>query len=316
MKKRNLKIFSLAILVSIPLGWGTVLLSERLEDALLARELKGNPGILAAYAAQEQLELLLQQEQPLRVKPAQLLTLDAQAGYAVLIQEDKTKVLFEKQSEAALPIASVSKLMTALVALQHYPPDQLIPFSSESSENEMFTVRDLLYLSLIESNNDAARALAQPLNEQTFVDLMNQGASSLGLLHTSFSSPSGLDHEETRQATNYSSARDTAKLAAYLFEEYPQLFDILGQQQFNLYTPQGSFHHTIENTNEMLNWSSWPTKIYGGKTGWTIQARGALLLIVESPDTNGYIVNVILGSEDRFTEMKKMLTWILQSYQW
>jgi len=60
-----------------------------------------------------------------------------------------------------------------------------------------------------------------------------------------------------------------------------------------------------------LNWREWPAKILGGKTGWTLQARGCLLLVVESPQQDGYIVNVILGSEDRFGEMEKMLRWIL-----
>jgi len=326
MTKRKLTIVALAILVSIPLGWGTVFLSDQLEDIFLVRELNTNPEILAAYAAQEHFEQLLLKEQPLYVKSSSLLNLQAQSAFSLLVQGDKTKLLFEKQSEVTLPIASITKLMTALVALQHYPPDLLIQLTPESfeevqdagylAEGEMFTVRDLLYLTLIESSNDAARALAQPLGKEIFVDFMNQEALLLKLSHTSFTNLSGLDDQNTGQASNYSSARDIATLSIYLVKEYPQLLDILSQQQFNLYTPQGSFHHTMYNTNEMLSWSSWPTKIYGGKTGWTTKARGTLLLIVESPDKDGYIVNVVLGAEDRFAEMKSMLTWVLQSYQW
>jgi len=66
----------------------------------------------------------------------------------------------------------------------------------------------------------------------------------------------------------------------------------------------------------LLGYKEWPGKVFGGKTGWTPQAKQSLLLVVESPDKKGYIVNVILGSDDRFGEMRKLLRWSLDSYKW
>jgi D-alanyl-D-alanine carboxypeptidase len=102
----------------------------------------------------------------------------------------------------------------------------------------------------------------------------------------------------------------------HLMEQHPQVFDILSQEELPLYTREGKFHHTIRNTNILLHYSEWPARIFGGKTGSTPLAKESLIMLLESPDYKGYIVNVVLGSQDRFLEMRTLLGWILQSYQW
>jgi len=114
---------------------------------------------------------------------------------------------------------------------------------------------------------------------------------------------------------NYSTARDLFLLTRHLKTFYPSVFEILGVKEHPLYTKDGKFHHTMENTNELLSLNGWPTKVLGGKTGWTPEARGALVLVLESPKAKGYLVNVVLGSEDRFQDMKKLVNWVFDSWR-
>jgi serine-type D-Ala-D-Ala carboxypeptidase (penicillin-binding protein 5/6) len=321
--KRNLKLLLFAFILSIPVWWGIDLFSDTATKILLNWELKTNPEILAAHAAQETLEKKLQETHPLPTKGSDTLLMHARAVSSTLVRQDQTqKVLFEQNPDSPVLIASLTKLMTAFVAMESYPPTQEIIItpqilftegdSGQLKQWEIFTVRDLLYISLIESSNDAATALTVPMGYDTFIARMNTQAALLNMETASFTNPTGLDSV----TANYASAQDLTKLAVYLKTNYPQIFDILSQQQFPVRTADGTFHHNLINTNELLGYREWPTKVLGGKTGWTPPAKQALVLIVESPNKEGYIVNVILGSDDRFGEMKKLLSWILYSYQW
>lgn len=324
MTARNLKVFFMSVAGSVSVWWGMNMLSEALERAFFAYELKTGAWFLAAGATQLELEQKLEHVYPLRKKQVKSLDLQAAAALALYIREDgEAKVLYEKNSEAQLPIASITKLMTALVVLTHYEPDRLISITPEIlktfgeagqlKEGDVLQVKDLLYLALMESSNRAAVALATPMGVSAFVDLMNQEAAKLNLTHTSFVNPTGLD-EPLRQ--NVSTARELALFARILFERYPHLFDILTQNQLPLHTPDGAFHHTMRNTNELLGLNDWPSKMLGGKTGSTTLARQTLVLLVESPDGKGYIINVLLGSENRFQEMRQLLHWTLDAYSW
>lgn len=314
MITRNLKVFLASLALTLLAGWGINMVQEP----------HANPQAITAQIAQLQLEQQLRQQYPQRNRGAQPLELQASSTLAVYLKQDgTTKVLFEKNSEAPLPIASITKLMTALLALKNYTSDTTIAVTPEILETpgeagklkqgDVFSTRDLLYLSLMESSNDAAFALATPLGIQTFVALMNEEAERLNLRHTSFVNPTGLDGSEK---VNLSTAKDLVKFTRYLLENYPQIFDILSQNELPLFGPDGTFHHTMRNTNELLGYYDWPARTLGGKTGTSPQANQTLLFVVESPDRKGYIINVILGSENRFQEMRQLLQWILQSFQW
>ena len=321
---KNLKVFLVSFAVSMPIWWGMDLLTEDLEEFFLLHEMRTNPEIIAAFAAQRDLDQRIQDAYPLAKKGNTQLQLPAHSVLALYSKEDgTTKVLFEKDSEIPLPIASITKLMTALVAMKNYPPEERITITpailetpgeaGQLREGDVLTVRDLLYLALMESSNDAAIALAEPLGLKTFVSLMNKEVARLNLQSTVFENPTGLD---TLGHGNLSSTADLAKFVRYLLDNYPQVFDILSQSELALITPDGMFHHTMQNTNELLGYYEWPTKTLGGKTGTTRQAQETFLFVVESPTRQGYIINVILGSEDRFEEMRQLLRWILKSYQW
>lgn len=326
MSKKDLRTFAPILVFSLIFTLEIIGVTKELTKIFLAYELRTNPEIIATFAAQRDLELQLQKYQPFIKSGSERPNIPAKAALSILVKPDGTlKTLYKKEEKTAVLIASLTKLMTSLVALKHYTPSQEITITADIvqeqgeaghlRESDVFSVRDLLHIALIESSNDAATALAEPLGKTVFVERMQQEAESLEMQKTIFTNPTGLDPAQAEQG-NYSSAEDLSKLAIYLLAQYPQVFDILEQQELDLYTKEGIFHHTMINTNPLLDYSEWPAKILGGKTGSTPQAKESLLLLLESPDHKGYIVNIILGSDDRFQETRTLLRWILESYQW
>jgi len=215
------------------------------------------------------------------------------------------EILFESEKDKELPVASLTKLMTALVASKYYEPDQQITVSPEATAQEgdqgslqlgqVLTVKNLLYVSLIESSNKAAYSLSELMGTQEFVAAMNKEAQELGLTHTHFADPTGLS------AQSYSTAYDVARLSKHIFENYPLLKEMISYKTFDLYV-NGMFHHRLVNTNKLLE--EMPV-IVGGKTGWTNSARGCFMTIEQVE--GGYIIHVVLGAEDRLLEMRKLI---------
>ena len=154
-----------------------------------------------------------------------------------------------------------------------------------------------------------APVLLKPSNAETgrFVELMNQEALKLGLASTHYVNPTGLDPDDGLEP-NYSTAEDIAKLAVVIARNYPNILNIMSLKKFNLETAAGTFHHTLETTDKLLR-EPVPFRILGGKTGETPMAKKNLLLITASPRENSFaVVSVVLGSDDNFGDMKKLLT--------
>lgn len=228
------------------------------------------------------------------------------SGISVEITGDDSTVLYERDAQKPLPMASLAKLMTALVVLENYHPDNTVTISQESIEQigeqgviklgEVLSAKDLLYIMLIESSNRAAYALAEFMGVKNFIYVMNQGAKGLGLANTYFADATGLSTD------SYSTAADIAQLSQYLFTNYPLFGEIVGLKEHNLYGEDGKLHHTLVNTNKLLGQDG----IIGGKTGWTKEAKGCMMVIQQnSPNT--YIIHVVLGAEDRFLEISKLI---------
>jgi len=165
----------------------------------------------------------------------------------------------------------------------------------------------------MESSNDATAALTEVIGKKAFVDLMNLEAKNLELENTYFVDAIGLDPDVPDGPINHSTAEDSAKLAIYLLEDKPKILGILSLSEFNLYLANGMFHHKIKNTNELLGEIP---NIIAGKTGWTPEAEGCLLLVTKMPQSKGIAINVVLGSSDRFGEMKKLVEWLKEAYKW
>jgi len=291
----KLKIFLIVFLISLPAWWGVNAAQKQLEDFYFSQLYIETPRVFTAQVAP-----LPKVEEPSEIQ--------AKAAFSLKVNEEGTwQILYQKNIKQKLPIASLTKLMTALVVLENYQLDLPIKISKKAVEQEedsgqlkigeTLTVENLLYIMLIESSNDAAYALAEAIGVDNFVDIMNWETKSLGLKNTHFTNPTGLDDPK-----NYSTAQDLAILTKNLLKK-PLLWEILGTPEYDLYLPDGTLHHKLKNTNELLGKIP---GIIGGKTGWSPQAQGCFLLVLKK-GKGEYFINIILGAEDRFAEMQKLI---------
>lgn len=246
------------------------------------------------------------------------LKIDAEA--AISVETDllaQKKVLFKKDETKILPIASLSKLMTALVVLENYNLSRPaviseIAVSQEGEQGDLKTgqslsIKNLLYIMLIESSNDAAYSLSGIMGQDKFIALMNREAKDIGLINTYFADSSGLND------SSYSTAKDLVELAEYLLNKYPLVWEIIGLKEYDLYLDNNEFHHKLINTNKLLGEIP---EVIGGKTGFTKVAKGTFLVVEKSPQEGNYLIHVVLGSADRLEEMKKIINWLNVAYEW
>jgi D-alanyl-D-alanine carboxypeptidase len=257
-----------------------------------------------------------------RLEPPPDLT--ARAALSVFVDPDGQRTtLYGKNEELPLPTASLVKLLTALVVVEHMAPDGMVTISqtavAEAEDaggfrvGERFLVRDLLAGLLVESSNDAAAALAETIGRETFIARMRETAASIGLRHTAITNFTGLD-PALGTAPGSAPAVDLVTIATYLLRHHPEIFAILALPEIDLYDAAGTFHHRAINTNRLITDPDLPAKAIGGKTGETPLARQNLLLVLEAPGQESYTVHVILGSEDRFGEMKKLVQWAYRAH--
>ena len=243
------------------------------------------------------------------------LELEARAAFSIKLNpKEKTEtVLFSYNENEILPIASLTKLMTALIVIENqesYSLDKkvIISLKAASQEDvpeygnlkagEIKTIKELLNLMLFFSSNDAAYALAEQIDVENFVSKMNEKAIEIGLENTHFSNPTGLDPAnlkwsfENKDSFNHSTAKELILLGKYILEKYPFIFELSNNK---------SQIELLENQNFL-----------GTKTGYTTEAGGCLFLIFSDEDEN-YFLNVILGTkskEERFFQMQKLVDWI------
>lgn len=295
----KLKIFFIALFLSLPLWWAINTLNQRLELGFLEKLSENN---ITANVS----EPIIEKDIPVP---------DFTARSVLSITLDG-KVLFQKNPDEKLPIASLTKLITALVVLDNYDISLPLTFTKLSvvgvedpggfKVGQVFYAKDLLYSLLMESSNDSALALSEVVGQKAFVDLMNLEIKDIAL-NTSFFNVDGVD----RKDSNYSTARDLFEILKYLIKDYPLIFEITSKKEYDLYSPDNVFHHKIINRNELLGKIP---GIYGGKTGETEKAKQCLIVVLKK--NNNYLINIILGSDDRFSEMEKLINWEKESNKW
>ena len=311
---KNFKIFLVIVLLSLPFWWVVNVLEKNLEDFFYSWEMEKNPpSIFIAQIAQNY--IVKARVTVVKSEIPEDFEITAESAISVEIdQEGRERVLFSKEEIKKMPLASISKLMTALIASEFYYPSLKVQISKAAvgqeeeygrlKVGEILQVQDLLRVMLIESSNDAAFALGEVIGIEGFLDLMNLKARDMGLQNSKFFNLTGLDPEDPNQPVNYSTARDLVELAKYLLSERPEILEILSKKEYNLYLENGVPHHTLQNTNELLGEIP---GIVGGKTGFTERAGGCLLLIMEGSWPGNYLINVILNSSGRFEEMRKLI---------
>lgn len=320
MAPKNIKYFLIPLLLGMPVWWGANILQERLEIFFYWMEMAGNPHLLAAQEQQLSFQNHVRELKPLRDNRVQDLEISAKSAVSLLVDnQGEERMLFEKEKDKEFPIASLTKLMTAKIVLDNYDLSKEIVVSKEAvGQEENFgkltvdsalSVKYLLYPLLMESSNDAAYALANDydgMTEKDFIKLMNEVSKKLEMANTHFFNSSGLEPDLPNPEINYSTVSDLSKLVKNLLKE-PLVWEILSTPKFNAYGPE------LANTNELLGKIP---RILGGKTGYAEKAQGCFILVLEAPKGKGYIINVILGSNNKFGEMEKLANWINTAYVW
>lgn len=240
-------------------------------------------------------------------------------------QDIKNNTLFQKNTEQVLPIASLTKLMTAIIATENYDPEDIIRVSKDAVaingnnggliNGEELKVKDLLYIMLVESSNDAAVTLAKDggkINYDTFINLMNKKAEEIGLKNTRFIEPVGLDPK------NESTVSELATLIEYALKK-PLLSEILKTPEATIYSIDKKFIHNLTSTNKLFG--KIPI-LLGGKTGYTEEAGGCMITFSNINDGSGefiksnYLITVILGSSQREEDTSKLIEWSQNAWIW
>ena len=238
------------------------------------------------------------------------------AGAAALICADTGDILYLRNGDEKLGMASTTKIMTALVVLEHCNPDTVVTVGKESCgiegssiylvPGENITVRDLLYGLLLESGNDAACALAVACSGSTeeFTRLMNLKADELGLVNTNFTNPHGLSDPE-----HYTTARELALIARTAMKN-PLFREIVGTKTYIVTDKDGNPVKFFANHNRMLFSDK---DVTGIKTGYTL-ADGRCL--VTSREKNGTeFIAVTLNDRNDFHDHAEMLDFAFKNYK-
>lgn len=239
---------------------------------------------------------------------------DVRAAAAIAFNPETGEVLWQENGHEQRPIASITKVMTALVFLEDNP-DLTKDITIERSDvyaasttylraNERVSLNDLLHLALIPSDNAAARALARVSHGGTasFVERMNEKAIELGLENTSFADPSGLN------PNNVSTAYDLSRLISYASAD-ERIASIMRMQSYTVTTSRRTFR--INNTNKLLGGEG--VDVMAGKTGFISKAGYCLATLLRLPHSQQTVAVVVLGAKSntaRFWETRHVFNWL------
>ncbi len=219
------------------------------------------------------------------------------------------EVILAKNQDQKLPIASISKLMTALVTKEIMAPDNTaqarvsktaLATSGKNGElklGEKIKISDLLYPLLLESSNDAAEVLALYFGRDSFISKMNQEAEKLKMSGTSYEDPSGLSPD------NQSTASDIFKLVGYLVQQQPDLLKITAERSYS------NKKHSWSNISQFLGKDGY----LGGKSGYTDEAKQTVVSLFSLPlGETGYrpIAITLLQSSDRHKDIESILKYL------
>lgn len=222
------------------------------------------------------------------------------------------EIIIEQNQDLVAPIASVSKLMTAVVAKENMDMQKIAIVSRDSYNTygaqgeltlgEKIKVYDLMYPLLIESSNDAAEVIADAYEKghEAFLALMNKKAAELGMSNTYYEDPSGLNPK------NVSSIEDLLKLGRYIFVNHPELYNMTRVRQYSI------LKHTWANQNRFLNYDTF----LGGKNGFIDEAKKTTVSLFDVNMAKGgkrAVVIVLLKSDDREGDAVKIINLLKKS---
>lgn len=232
---------------------------------------------------------------------------------ALFVDTSTGEVLYAKNPEEKLPVASLTKIMTAIAVLEKKTLDDIYTVSQRASEMEpdkMFllpgekhTLKNLLDGIFLVSANDASEVVAEGTTgrREEFINLMNSKAIQLGMNNTLFINPSGLEEDNVSQ---YSTALDVAVMSRYLIKKWPEVVDISAQPY--VYIESTPLHQDYEMYSGINLLTTYPG-VVGLKTGFTPEA--GLTLVTLARKGNKEVLGVLLGAVNRRDDAKIMLDY-------
>jgi D-alanyl-D-alanine carboxypeptidase (penicillin-binding protein 5/6) len=233
------------------------------------------------------------------------------AEAAIIIDRDSKTVLYEKNAHLRFSMASTTKIMTALVALDHFKPDDILTTITSHVEGvnvgvevgDRLYFKDALYAMLLPSGNDIAYLIAQnyPGGEDAFISAMNKKAKSLHLQNTHYADPAGLNDDG-----NYTTASELSQLAA-IVSKNSTLADITATKSKIIQTVDGTKVFTLTNLNQLLGQYG----VIGMKTGHT-EGAGDVLITSAIDSGHTYII-VVMRSQNRFADTEILLSSLISS---
>lgn len=245
-------------------------------------------------------------------------TLNLNSRSCVVIDRLSKNILYGKNETNQVKMASTTKIMTAIVVLENCSLDETVEVSQKASNTggsrlglktgDKITIRDLLYGLMLRSGNDAAVCLAETVagSIEEFASLMNAKTQELGLSHTHFESPHGLDSDE-----HYTTAYELALLSDYALKN-PTFLNIVGTKNYTV-TING-YPKVISNTNELLGNLD---GVYGIKTGFTNGANRCLVTACKRGDMD--IICVVLGADTKNLRTKdsiKLIEYAFKNFEY
>ena len=247
--------------------------------------------------------------------PFKIAAIDTSATSAILMDMDSNRIIYSKNIHNIRSVASISKIMTAHVAIKYGNIKQKVIIGDEIlkaygsgiyiKQGEKMTLQDLLYGLMLRSGNDAALSIAKNVagSTEAFVAKMNQEAKAIGMKNTTFNNPSGLDEEEGNFSTSY----DMALLMSEAMKN-SMFRKITGTKVYKLDTNKNNYVWT--NKNKLLRTYKYST---GGKTGFTVKARRTLVTTAKKNNLN--LVVVTLNDGNDFLDHKELFEYGFKYYK-
>lgn len=242
-------------------------------------------------------------------------TPNVSAKACVVIEPESGRVLYQKNAQAQLPMASTTKIMTALVALEHGNSADIVKISDTAAgtegssmylqAGEVMTLEELLYGLMLSSGNDAAVAIAEHFGGvDTFVTLMNQKAEEIGAKNTHFKNPNGLPDD-----VHYSTAADMALLTAHALKN-PTFAQIVATKSYRIAGEGKAYPRALTNHNKLL---SMYEGCIGVKTGFT-KAAGRCLVSAAKRDEMTLIC-VTLNAPNDWSDHMNLYNHLFKTYR-
>ena len=244
---------------------------------------------------------------------------------------DSGRILYEKNGNEQLAMASTTKIMTCIIALENAEMDMIVTASKEAQmqpkvhlgmkEGEQFYLKDLLYSLMLESHNDSAVVIAEAVGKSVkgFADMMNQKAIDLGCVNTNFVTPNGLD-ETLDGKEHFTTAADLARIMKYCIHESPKkdvFLEITGTASYTFTNIDKTEKYQCYNRNSLLTLME---GAFSGKTGYTGKAGYCYVGALER-DGKTFIVSLLAcgwpnNKNYKWSDARKLLEYALENYEY